>query len=140
VLRLLVELEPVADLSPNRPARLVARLEGGDVVCLSHQPLADSARRLLALGIPADQLLTLRHAGKPFDSFVPAPISWWARWTYEESDRDGLRRRRWMPRQLQEAGQKSTSAGRSAQEPILRRIRFQRRTGIKGHDHGHDRH
>lgn len=90
------------------PGTFNAHIESGEtIVNASRQPLADAARALLACGYPADQLLTMRHAGAACDSFVPTSIGWWARWNYEESDRDGLRRRRWMPRQLQEEGQKS---------------------------------
>jgi hypothetical protein len=49
----------------------------------------------------------MRMEGKTYDSFKPAPIGEWAKWTYHESDRDGLRRARWMPPQLHQEGQKS---------------------------------
>jgi hypothetical protein len=113
--RLVVVPKPVTDLRPNRPARFLARLESsGEIVVLSHRPLVDGARALLERGADPTTLMTMRHVGNAFDSFRPAPIGVWAGLTYDESDRDGLKRRRWMPRQLQEEAQKSTSAGVAA--------------------------
>jgi hypothetical protein len=93
-----------------RPGRFTARLESGEVIVTNTgQPLADGARELIARGFPAGLLLTLHHVDKPSDCFTPLSIGQWARWSYTESDRDGLRKVRWMPRQLHAGGQKSTS-------------------------------
>ena len=40
----------------------------------------------------------MRAEGNAYDSFVPHPIGEWAKWTYSESDRKGLRMERWRPR------------------------------------------
>ncbi|GAB4240892.1 MAG: hypothetical protein Kow0032_28820 [Methyloligellaceae bacterium] len=60
-----------------------------------HCPRLDAARALLALGYPPDAMMTTRHEGKDYDSWKPAPIGALAEWTIEETDRDGLRRRRY---------------------------------------------
>jgi hypothetical protein len=41
--------------------------------------------------------MTIGHAGKNHDSFEPSPIGELAKWTIEERDKGGLRRRRWRP-------------------------------------------
>lgn len=102
--RLLVT--PEAD--PQKTGRFTARLErtGEIIVRGTRQPLVDGARELIARGFNAATLLTMRLEGKAEDAFQPAPIAQWAKWTYEEGDRDGLRRVRWRPRQLHAEGQK----------------------------------
>ena len=76
------------------PARFVARLEGSDepIVQATRQPLVDGARVLLARGFEPATPLTMRHAGKAYDSFHPLQISKWARWTYKEPDQRHLHR------------------------------------------------
>jgi hypothetical protein len=64
---------------------------------VSRQPLYDGARALLDLGANPDALLTIRYAGKDHDSFAPRPIGELAQWMIEESDKGGLKRRRWKP-------------------------------------------
>jgi hypothetical protein len=44
-------LRPHPERSPNRPMKFEAFL-GADLVCVSHQPLFDGARALLARGYP----------------------------------------------------------------------------------------
>jgi hypothetical protein len=101
VLRLVVN--PAA-----RPGRFTARLESGEVIVAdTRQPLVAGSRELIAKGFAAGLPLTMRHVGKGYDSFRPLPICQWAKVTYTESDRDGLRKVRWMPRQLHAGGQKS---------------------------------
>jgi hypothetical protein len=119
--RLIVVPEPVTDLRPNRAARFSARLESsGEVVVLSHQPLADGARELLDRGLDRATLLTMRREGKAYDSFRPTPIVELARWTYSESEMRPLRCRPWeahpdkateMPVAVPGEGQKSGSKG-----------------------------
>jgi hypothetical protein len=70
---------------------------GDKLVVVSRQPLYDSARALLDLGVAPDTLLTVRHVGKDHDSFVPRPIGELAKWTIVDSDRGGLQRREWRP-------------------------------------------
>jgi hypothetical protein len=91
VLRLIVEPD-------RRPGWFIARLESNaEIIVLSDQPLADATRVLLDRGFDPAALLTMRHAGKPFDSFRPAPIRELAKWTYHESAERPLRQERWMP-------------------------------------------
>jgi hypothetical protein len=70
-------------LTRRKPAGSQPRLEstGEVVVTSSRQPLADGARELIALGFDRHTMLTLRHAGSIHDSFKPAPIAEWAKWT-----------------------------------------------------------
>ena len=91
------------------PGRFVARLEGSDepIVQGTRQPLVDGARVLLARGFDPATPLTMRHAGKAYDSFRPAPLGQWARWTYKEPDQRHLHRTRWMPFADIRSGQKS---------------------------------
>lgn len=95
---LLIEPCPVplrADPPTSRgiPLRFEAWL-GDELVVTSHQPLADGARALLARGYDPDDLLTMRHANRPYASFEPAPIGDWARVTY---DSVSAKRVRWKP-------------------------------------------
>ena len=88
----------IAEPHPSKPGCFIGRLEdSGEIVVVSRQPLADGARVLLARDFDPATPLTLRHQGKDYDSFKPAPISQWAKWTYEESDKAVLKRRAWMP-------------------------------------------
>jgi hypothetical protein len=72
----------------------------GDLVIRSHQPLVDGARELIARGFDPATLLTIRHEGNAYDSFKPAPIGQWAKWTYSESEAHPLKRRAWVPREM----------------------------------------
>ena len=92
MLRLIVTPSPT-------PGHFVACLETtGELIVQSHQPLVDGARKLLAKGYDPAEPLTMRHAGKAYDSFVPQPISEWARWTYVMRDRGpSVMAARWMP-------------------------------------------
>jgi hypothetical protein len=69
----------------------------GELILVSRQPLYDGARELLRRGYRSGTLLTLRHAGKDYDSFAPLEISYLAGWSISESDRGGLKRIRWQP-------------------------------------------
>jgi len=136
--RLIVTPEPVAGLRSKQALRFSARLESsGEVVVLSHQPLVDGARELLARGFDPATPLTMRVSGIPYDSFLPLPIGEWAKWTYSESEMRPLRRRPWearpenaaeMPVAVPGEGQKSGSsvvAGIQASAGL--EISFQRR-------------
>ena len=99
--RLVVEPEPSENMRPEKAARFVTRLERtGELMTISHQPLVDGARRMLALGFEPETPLTMRHASKAFDSFTPMPIRYWAGWTYSESGSHPLRQRVWEPRTM----------------------------------------
>lgn len=56
--------------------RWSAFTEGGDLLVeATEHPLADGAHVLLSQhGQPGDTVVTLRHEGKSFDSFVPRPL------------------------------------------------------------------
>ena len=97
------------DAEPQRPGRFNGRLAstGETIVRSSRQPLVDGARELLARGFDLATTLTMRIEGKAYDSFRPAPISQWAKWTYTESERYPLKRQRWMPHAADREGQKS---------------------------------
>jgi hypothetical protein len=84
-------------VAPEKPGRFTARLEStGELIAnSSRQPLVDGARELLARGFDPAALLTMRQHDRPYDSFRPAPIGQWAKWTYEESESVGLKRRAW---------------------------------------------
>ena len=102
----------------SKGPRFTARLERGEVVVDdSRQPMVDSARVLLERGYPADALLTMRMAGKGFDSFRPARIAAWAGLTYHESATRPLRRERWTPFAGATGRQKGPSAGPAAVRP-----------------------
>lgn len=112
-----VRLIVIPDL--QKAGRFTAHLEDtGDVIVSdSRQPLADGARELIARGFDPDAMLTMRHEGSRHDSFRPAPIRAWAKWTYQEGERRALSRARWMPFAGMTGQQKSDvwqSAGRRA--------------------------
>jgi hypothetical protein len=90
------------DADPAKAGKFTACLEstGETIVSGSRQPLADGARELLARGFDPATPLTMRHEGKAHDSFRPAPIGDWARWTYSESETHPLKRRPWLPREM----------------------------------------
>ena len=70
----------------------------GQLICTSRQPWHDCARKLIELGDPPDYLLIVQHHGCAFDPTIkPRSIGELAKWTYEESDRDGIRKVRWRP-------------------------------------------
>lgn len=69
----------------------------GELLLTSRQPWYDGARALLSRGYPSNTLLTIRHAGKHYDSFVPLDIGSLAQWSVSESDGGGLKRTRWRP-------------------------------------------
>ncbi len=83
-------------LSANRAPAYEAHLDG-EYLCQSAQPLFDAARVVMGQGYPPDTLLTTRHEGSPFDSFIPAPIGKLAKWTVKERVRGGLSVERWSP-------------------------------------------
>ena len=82
---------------------------GEVIVRGSRQPLVDGARELLARGLDPATLLTMRHQGKAYDSFRPAPIGEWAKWTYQEGEKRTLTRALWRPFADMRGTQKSGS-------------------------------
>ena len=54
----------------------VTAQDGRELVARTHHPFADGSAALLRNGIAqSSDLVTMRHAGKPFDSFLPQPIA-----------------------------------------------------------------
>jgi hypothetical protein len=110
----------------SKGPRFAARLDD-TVLTISHEPMVAAARVLIERGRDPTAFLTLRMHDRAYDSFKPTPIGELAKWTFEERDRDGLRRVRWMPRQLHAGGQKSTSmAGREVLATPLAEIALRR--------------
>ena len=69
---------------------------GRIVVKASRQPFFDAARTLLRRGVAPDAVILARHRASPTTA-LHATVGEAARWAVEESDRGGLRRRRWKP-------------------------------------------
>ena len=72
----------------------------GDHVVLSRQPAYAGARALIAKGHDPDTLVVVAgedRNGKPSAPWPPQRLGELAKWTIEESDRQGLRRRKWAP-------------------------------------------
>jgi hypothetical protein len=69
----------------------------GELILTSRQPWYDAARELVRRGYPGGTLITIRHAGKDYDCFVPLEIGELAQWSISDSDRGGLKRIRWQP-------------------------------------------
>ena len=82
-------------LTPAKtPGKFIARLDG-EIICQSDQPLVDGARVLVNRGFDPSLAMTVRHAGKAFDSFTAQRLSDLAKWTYSEGDRQGLHIQKW---------------------------------------------
>ena len=90
-----VELEIVP--IPSRPGCFAAYLpDGRGLIRASRQPLLDGARALAAEGAPSETVITVRHRGSTIVA-MRSTVGEAAKWTIEESDRGGLRKRRWRP-------------------------------------------
>ena len=107
---LTIVLTPV----PSRPGRYAAAL-GSEELCRSRQPLYDSARVLLARGVPPGTVIEARHAGSAIIG-MRSTLGDAAQWSVEETDRDGLRRVRWTP--ARHAPRRSGYASPLAGEPV----------------------
>jgi hypothetical protein len=70
----------------------------GELIVRSREPLFAAARKLLELGIDPAALMTMRHRGAAFDSYVPAPAGHLAAMTVSEGTFRGLTFRKWRPR------------------------------------------
>lgn len=82
---------------PGRPSYYRATDAAGRVVVpASRQPLLDAARALAASGMPPATIVTASHRGSAIVA-MRATLAEATPWTIEESDRGGLRRRRWKP-------------------------------------------
>lgn len=61
--------------SPGARLRWDALTEAGELLVKATEfPLHDGAYVLARRGIPGDTLVTMRHAGSSFDSFLPMPL------------------------------------------------------------------
>jgi hypothetical protein len=108
-------------VAPGSAGKFTARLEstGEVIVTGTRQPLVDGARNLLARGFDPKTLLTMRHEGKAYDSFQPLPIGQWAKWTYEERDRGGLRCVIWRPQPSRVPPEPTLRGQNSGSEPVV---------------------
>ena len=85
-------------LIPTTADRFDAVLPNGLVVAENtRQPRVDAARAMMDLGCDPGMLITTKHVSSQHVSFKPAPIGELAKWTFEESSRGGIRKRRWKP-------------------------------------------
>jgi hypothetical protein len=99
----------------GRPSYYRATDTAGQVVVqASRQPLLDAARALAATGMPPDTVVTARHRGSAVVA-VRATLAEATPRTIEESDRGGLRMRRWKP--FQGADSFRDGATQNAQAP-----------------------
>jgi hypothetical protein len=88
-----LELAPVS----GRPSYYRATDAAGRVVVrASRQPLLDAARALAAAGMPPETVVIARYRGSAIVAMC-ATTAEAVPWTIEESDRGGLRIRRWKP-------------------------------------------
>ena len=72
----------------------------GEHIVLSRQPAYAGARALIATGRDPDTLVVVAshdRNGKPNAPWPPQRLGELAKWTIEELDRQGLRRRKWAP-------------------------------------------
>jgi hypothetical protein len=117
--RLLLTEKPLPTTASNEIASFFAVLEStGELVVVSHKPLVDGARELIARGFDPATPLTMRHAGNAHDSFTPMSIGHWAKWTYTEPDKGTFRMIPWRPRPDVAEGQKSGSEPEGGNLPI----------------------
>jgi hypothetical protein len=100
---------------PGRPSYYRATDATGHVLAqASRQPLLDAARALAASGLPPETVVTASHRGSAVVA-MRATLAEATPWTIEESDRGGLRMRRWKP--FQGAGSFRDGVAENAQEP-----------------------
>jgi hypothetical protein len=77
----------------DRATRMVDVMFGNTLLCRSRQPLFDAARCLRDSGYPDETLVRIRWRGSDVVS-LEGSVGWAADRTVVESDRDGLRIRR----------------------------------------------
>jgi hypothetical protein len=86
---------PAFDRRGNRlHGRFEARLDG-QILCVSAQPMLDSARVLLDRGAGSADSIAKVHAANPDIITMSAPIGIAARYTVQENERVGPRFVRW---------------------------------------------
>jgi hypothetical protein len=87
------ELVPIR----GRPGCFAAVLPDGRVLIrASRQPLLDGARALAAEGGSREAVITARHRGSTIVA-MHSTVGEAGKWRIEESDRGGLKKRRWSP-------------------------------------------
>ena len=72
-------------------------------------PIHDGARLLIKMGYSPHTLLTTRSQDSQHDSWVPKPLSHWAKWTTEEQDDRAVRLKSF--REWERVGMKPASKG-----------------------------
>ena len=97
----MIRLHRAAKANPQQPGvrgapKFDVFAEGEGLILRTSKPLHDGARRLLDLGYDPDELMTVRVEGRDYDSFKPIKIGEAAKWTVSESERQGLRRQKYV--------------------------------------------
>jgi hypothetical protein len=128
----MIKLIIIPEADPQKGGRFTGRLEstGEAIVANTRQPLVDGARELLARGIDPATPLTMRLEGKAYDSFRHLPLGEWAKWTYTEPDKRGLKSQRWIPFSGARDGQKSGSEPSVVPNPHPEANSFLRRDAV----------
>lgn len=96
-----------------RPGCYAAVLGDRDL-CVSREPALCASRKLLAEGAPPGAAIEFRHVGSRDVVAIRGTIGELAKWTIEESDRHGLKRRRY--RSPEEKGLRARPGGGVAPE------------------------
>jgi hypothetical protein len=81
----------------RRGCRLHGRFEAhldGRLICISRQPLLDTARILITEGIDPETPIATKHAGAEYDAMT-STIGEASKWAVQENERDGPRFVRW---------------------------------------------
>ena len=99
-------------LVPAGIGRYVATLDGKSIARPTRQPFLDAARVLLALGHDPATLIEASHRGSAIVAMRSTCEA--AKWTVEESDRGGLRKKLWQPHPM--AVSRRALASRTAAE------------------------
>lgn len=82
---------------PNQAPNFRTRVFAGPDLCRSRTPIYDSARALLDMGHSPDELLVAYHQSTLTRINKPVPIGELAKWMVSESNKGGLRLRKWEP-------------------------------------------
>ena len=90
-------------IRPYRPPNSGKRVQGqfearlnGRLICISHRPLLDGARVLLAECVDPATPISMRHEGTAYDA-LRSTVGVAAKLTVEENERVGPRLVRWKP-------------------------------------------
>jgi hypothetical protein len=80
----------------DKLGRFKAEAHGGILTKATRQPFFEAARELRAAGVSPETELTASHAGSKIVA-MRSTVGAAAKWTIEERDRGGLRKRLWRP-------------------------------------------